>query len=125
MSERIEDLKEEEKEGTGVTRSNQGWIAGLILIGLGLIFLANNFFNVTLIDNWWALFILIPAVSNLNRAWNLYREAGHWTGSARSALVGGLLITTVALFFLFNVDWGNFWPLLLIILGISILFRGH
>ena len=122
MSEEIHELKEEEKV-RGRERGNDGWILGLVLIGLGLLFLLNNFFDIELVGNWWAVFILIPAVANLNRAWRHYRAAGRWTDSARSALIGGLLIGTVALIFLFDLDWSYFWPVLLIILGGGILLR--
>ncbi|HSM56989.1 MAG TPA: hypothetical protein VK879_12630, partial [Candidatus Sulfomarinibacteraceae bacterium] len=69
MSERIDQLKEEEKvklegqtvagagnvatveEDTAEREGNHGWILGLVLIGLGVLFLLNNFFNIRLIDN--------------------------------------------------------------------------
>lgn len=132
----IDALKEEEKRAEGAEdaqdsaqdsahedrRERRSWIPGIVLIALGLIFLFDNAFGVEL-DNWWALFILIPAVANLNRAWQRYRRAGRWTSSARSALTGGLLISTVALIFLFDLSWNLFWPTLLIVLGVGILLR--
>jgi hypothetical protein len=53
-------------------RSNYGslygsWLPGMILILLGGIFLAQNYFGATL-HNWWALFILIPAIGTLTTA---------------------------------------------------------
>lgn len=140
MSERIDQLKEEEKaaleaqtmaagnvatvEESAVEREeHRGWILGLVLIGLGMLFLLNNFFNITLIDNWWALFILIPAGANLNRAWSRYQAAGRWTADARGSLVGGLLISAIAFIFLFNLSFGLFWPVLLIILGVGLLLK--
>ena len=87
-----------------------------------VIFLFDNAFGVEL-DNWWAFFILIPAVVNLNRAWQRYRSAGRWTSGARSALTGGRLIVTVAVIFLFDLSLSLFWPVLLIILGAGILLR--
>lgn len=122
MTQNIQDLKDEEQAKTP-ERSSAAWIPGLILIGLGLVFLINNFFDVDFLNNWWALFILIPAVANLNKAWQRYREAGRWTESAIGALTGGVLIGFVALIFLFELNWSIFWPVLLIILGASILLR--
>ncbi len=123
----IDELKEEEKQANAAEespeREDHSWIPGVALILLGVIFLFDNAFGVELIDNWWALFILIPAVANLNRAWQRYRRAGRWTSSARSALTGGLLIGAVALIFLFDLSWSLFWPVLLIILGAGILLR--
>lgn len=122
MSEHIHDLKDEE-QGKAPGHGRSSWIPGLVLIGLGVIFLLNNFFDIQLINNWWALFILIPAVVNLNNAWTRYREAGHWTEAAIGSLTGGLLIAAVAMIFLFELSWGMFWPVLLIILGLGILIR--
>ena len=34
-----------------------GWIAGLVLIGLGILFLLRNF-GVPMPDNWWAIFLI-------------------------------------------------------------------
>lgn len=121
-TEEIHNLKQDE-QSNGEHESDSSWIPGLVLIGLGLFFLLNNFVNVRLFDNWWAIFILIPAVANLRTAWQRYREAGAWTESAVSALTGGLLIGAVAMIFLFNLSFGTFWPVLLIILGFGILVR--
>lgn len=122
MTEHIQDLKQEQ-QGKGARKSSSNWIAGLVLIGLGLFFLLNNYFHIRLFENWWALFILIPAVANLNNAWRHYREAGEWTEAATSALTGGLLIGAIAMIFLFGLSFGIFWPVLLVILGFGILIR--
>ena len=119
----IHNMKEEEKAAS-TARADHGWIPGVVLIGLGLLFLANNVFGVELVHNWWALFILIPAAANLNRAWERYRRDGRWSAAARGSLTGGLLIATVAFIFLLDLNWAIFWPVLLIILGFSILLRG-
>lgn len=131
MSETIDELKEKEKEayaGNGVGdgichEGSRGWMPGLILIILGVVFLADNYFPLDFLDNWWALFILIPAVSNLSRAWRRYRVAGTWTGDARGALISGLLLTMVAVIFLFELSWSLFWPVVLILLGVGLLLR--
>jgi hypothetical protein len=39
-------------------------------------------------------------------------------------LIGGLMIGTVAFIFLFGLNFGNLWPLFLIIIGLGILLRG-
>lgn len=101
-------------------RDSTPWVLGLILIALGVIFLLQNLRGLVF-DNWWALFILIPAVASLARAWQVYRAAGRWTSAARSALVGGLLLAAVAAIFLFGLNWGIAWPVFLIIAGIGAL----
>lgn len=98
-----------------------GWFAGAILIVLGIIFLLQNM-GYTFLVNWWALFILIPAYWSFAAAWNVYQEHGALTRSSVSSLVIGLLITFLALIFLLNLNLGLFWPVLLIIGGLALLF---
>jgi len=44
------------------------WIPGVALIGLGLVFLIQNYLGRE-IHNWWALFILIPVFFTLERGY--------------------------------------------------------
>lgn len=102
-------------------RSHSGrWVPGLILIGLGIIFLANNLTGIE-IQNWWALFILIPAFGAFARAWERYKQAGMLDSQARGSVLGGLIMTTLAAVFLFNLNWVWFGPVLLILLGLTLL----
>ena len=97
------------------------WIGGAVLILIGVAFLLRNT-GVYDLRNWWALFILIPAVSAFSAAWAAYRASGgHLTAAARGSLVAGLLFTFVTFIFLFNVNFGLFWPVLLIFGGLAIL----
>ena len=48
--------------------THTNWIWAVVLIVLGLVFLVQNLTGFTL-DNWWALFILIPAVAAFANAW--------------------------------------------------------
>lgn len=98
-------------------------MGGLVLIGIGTIFLLGNFTNIY-INNWWALFILIPAFGNLCGAWMNLQRNGRFTHRGRKSLIGGLFLTVVASVFLFNLDWGVVWPVFLIIGGIGALFSG-
>jgi hypothetical protein len=129
MDDEIQDLKEEEQaqgapaEGRRKKRDSDNWIVGAVLIILGGLFLLSNVFGVSFVLNWWAVFILIPALYSLNRAWQSYRSDGRLTSRGRSSLVGGLLMLTVALIFLLNLDWGVVWPVFLIIFGLGILLQ--
>ncbi len=130
MSDDISELKEAEQERfedgghpTSSKRGDNNWIAGVVLIGIGIIFLISNTTSWHL-DNWWALFIMIPAISNFSKAWGSYRRHGRFTRSARGSLTGGLILTLVSSAFLFNLDWGLIWPLFLIIGGLSALMGG-
>ena len=99
------------------------WVPGIILIAIGVIFLFTNLTGFHL-NNWWALFILIPAVKNFGSAWGSYQRHGRFTKSARGSLTGGMILSLIASAFLFNLDWGLIWPIFLIIGGISALFSG-
>lgn len=92
------------------------WLPGLILVVIGLVLLASTLSGFQL-RNWWALFILIPAVSSLVSAWKHYQSAGRVNRSALNALFVGVLFALLATVFLFDLSWTLFGPLLLILLG--------
>ena len=55
-------------------RHGGGWAGGAILIGLGILLLLQNFGNYQF-DNWWAFFIMIPALGAFSNAWAAYQDA--------------------------------------------------
>jgi hypothetical protein len=97
-----------------------GWVAGAVLILVGAVYLLQNLTGYTY-ANWWALFILIPAFGAFGSAWNSYQRDGRLTSGGRGALIGGFVLTIIAAAFLFNLDFGNVWPLFLILIGLGIL----
>ncbi|MEI6509476.1 MAG: hypothetical protein WCO14_00855 [bacterium] len=97
-----------------------GWIWGLGLLALGVVFLLQNLGIFTL-NNWWAIFILIPAVGSFATMVSSIQERGRFTSAAGGSLIGGLMLTFVALIFFFNWDWGKVWPFFLIIIGVGAL----
>jgi len=104
------------------TQRSPAWIGGVVLILIGIVFLARNLTGFEL-GNWWALFILIPAFGSLAQAWRLYQSSGgRLTPAARGPLTGGLILLLVAAIFLFDVDWGQVWPVFLIVIGVGALF---
>ncbi len=100
-----------------------GWIFGLVLIAVGGIFLLQNAGLPLLVGNWWALFILIPAVAAFGAAWHVYRQAGRLTPQAVEVATGGLVPLTIAAIFLFNFNFGYAWPVLLLVIGGGMLLR--
>jgi hypothetical protein len=97
------------------------WIAGSVLILLGIIFIIRNVAGLSL-GNWWALFILIPALGSLVTAFRMYERNGRrFTSASRGPLIGGLVLLAVSAVFLFNLDWGKVWPLILILGGLGLL----
>lgn len=101
------------------------WIAGAILIVLGGMFLMRNTgaFDLPL-RNWWALFILIPAVGAIETALRMYRSAGsQLNAQARGSLLVGLVLTFVSAMFLFDISWTFLGPVLIILVGIAIIIN--
>ena len=97
-----------------------GWFGGAVLVLLGVIFLLQNL-GLASLDNWWALFILIPAFWSYAAAWDQYQNARRLTRRVGSSLAGALLLTVLSLVFLFGLDVGSLWPVLLIVAGVILL----
>ena len=113
--------REARREARREAHGERRWIWGAILILLGVIFLLQNA-GIFLVNNWWALFILIPAFGAFAAAWETYRGAGNrLTAGARGSAIGGFILLLVAAAFLFNFNWTFFWPLLIILAGIALL----
>ena len=124
-------------EGSIVTDPNQNerrprdvsWpgvpLVGLGIVIVGVIFLARNFgFDFPLPDRWWALFILIPAGGALVTAARLYNQDGRLTERVIGAATVGALMLATALILFLDLDWGDWWPVMVIIVGLGILARG-
>jgi hypothetical protein len=104
-------------------RGNGAWIGGAVLIALGLIFLLQNT-GLFVLHNWWAIFILIPAIGCFGATYTMYRNsANRLTYPARGSLIAGVVFTLIAAAFLFDVNFGLFWPVLLILAGIGLLLN--
>ena len=74
-------------------------------------------------ENWWALFILIPAAGAFGNAWRTYRSSQRSTAPARASLISGIVLTMVAAIFLFNLNWTVIGPVLLILAGLGLLIN--
>jgi len=91
------------------------------LILLGVVFLLQNM-GMPFFDNWWALFILIPAVGAFGAAWKAYtRNAGQITGAVIGSVVTGMVLLGLVVVFLFDLNWNQVGPIALILLGIGAL----
>lgn len=114
--------RQERAERRSQRRTGGGaWIGGVALILLGLLFLLQNF-GAFYLENWWALFILIPAFAAFATAWNIYRNSGNrFPAAARGSLTTGAILTLVALTFLLGLDFGLIWPFFLILGGLALL----
>lgn len=103
------------------TRDPRNTITGaVILIFIGIIFVLRQLG----IQNWWALFILIPAISSLS---TLVQDTQNGTATRKvitQGVLNALFPTAIAGMFLFNLDWAIFWPIFIILAGLSMLLTG-
>ncbi|MEX2142996.1 MAG: hypothetical protein WD740_00245 [Anaerolineales bacterium] len=93
----------------------------MVLILIGVFFLLRNYFPVFELENWWALFILSPAIASLSRAVAIFQETREFNRSVRSHLFWGLFFVLLTASFLFNLDFSLFWPVFLIMGGLAML----
>ena len=98
------------------------WVAGAILILIGIFIMLDNLAGITL-ENWWALFIMIPALGAFGNAWRTYQNDGRLSGQARASLISGVILTMVTAVFLLNLNWTILGPVLLILAGVGILLN--
>ena len=101
--------------------ASTAWVAGAVLVAVGVVILLGNLGLIQPGFNWWALFILIPALAAFANSWKAARRAGSFNRSARGSAMGGLFILAVALIFLLDLDWGKVWPVFIILAGIGAL----
>ena len=99
------------------------FIGGVALIAFGVIIMLQNM-GVVQLHNWWALFILIPALGSFATAYGAYRtNGGRLTSMVRGSIIGGLVFTAVAAAFLFELNLGLLLPTVLILAGAGMLFN--
>lgn len=100
------------------------WIGGAVLVAAGIFLLLGNLTRFSL-NNWWAVFLLIPAAGSLWTAYSIWRR-NEWrfNAASRGPLIGGFVLVFLAVIFLFNLDWGRVWPGFLIIVGGGLLLTG-
>jgi hypothetical protein len=115
----------ERRAARHASRGNTGaWVGGIVIILIGVYLLLSQIQGFAFINNWWALFILIPAVASFAAAWYQFNSAGkRLNRMARGSVIGGLVLTLVAVTFLLNWNWGIVGPLLLIVAGVSIVLN--
>ena len=115
------DARREERR-TQRGSNSTAWVGGVVLILLGVIFLLQSMRGFY-VNNWWALFILLPALGSFADAWNRYRRDGRLSRRVRGALVSGCVFLLITATFLYNWNWGVVLPVLLIIWGVTLLLN--
>lgn len=108
---------------TGQSGRHHGgaWVGGAILIAVGVVFLLSDM-GYSLPANWWAIFILIPAVAALVRAWRIWQGVDGPSDALWGPLVSGIILAVISVALFFGVDLGAIWPILLILLGVVVIF---
>ena len=101
-------------------REANSWIVGVVLILLGVAFFLERSGYVALTGNWWALFIYLAAFASFANVWRSYRAKGEFGSTATGSLVWGLVFTVVATIFFFNLLWDQWWPAILVVVGVGI-----
>jgi hypothetical protein len=95
------------------------------LIIVGGIFLLRNLDLLPIESNWWALLLLVPLYFLGQRILDLRsKHGGTLPAAARGPVSGFLSVSLVMVIFLFDLDWGEFWPLFIILAGVSFLIGG-
>ena len=118
-----EEERRQRREERLALRGRGGWIGGVILVLLGLILLGQNL-NLFAFQNWWALFLLLPALGSFGTAWRITQvNGGHFGMRARSSTILGLIFTLASGMFLFNLNWKIFGPGLFILAGLGLILN--
>jgi hypothetical protein len=100
------------------------WVVGIVLIVLGGMFLMRSTGLDISLTNWWALFILIPAIGAISASWRIYCDAGNrLTNAAHSSLLVGLDLTFITFMFLFEISRTYVGAILIIVVGIAIILN--
>lgn len=120
MNDNFSELKDAEKSSRA-NDNNKIFAAVLILVGAVLLV---NYVTDYSLENWWALFMLIPAGYIFVKVWRDYKEDGRLSHQSSSAIIPGVIILTMIAIFLFNLSWAIFWPISIIAVGLSI-FLGN
>jgi len=115
----------QQKSGDGRTTNNM-WIGVIFILG-GILVLLNQYDLLPVELNWWALFMLFPAVGVFSGAYNRYRSEGSMfsMGVMVPGLIG-LFIVGFAFIMLFNVSfniWNLLWPLMMIVIGLGMVLN--
>jgi hypothetical protein len=119
----------EESHKTNKESKNQSpnfWI-GLIFIFGGVAVLLNQLGLLPFELNWWALFIMMPAVGFLSGAYNRFRANDNlFTMEVAFPALIGLFLTALSFSLLvgaaWNFDWSLFWPIIIILIGLGMIF---
>lgn len=104
-------------------RGRSAWFGGVVLIIVGLAFIVENLHLPFIKEgNWWAIFLLIPILAILDDIYHIYTTTPEGkAGAITSKVVGLLIVSAIMVIFLFGINLGIYWPVLLIAAGLAFL----
>jgi len=123
----------EENQNTKATYSKSFsniWVGIIFILG-GAIVLLNQFGILPFELNWWALFILMPAIGFFSGAYNRYRATGElFTMEVMFPGLLGIFMVIMSASLLvgdaWDINWSLLWPFVFIIIGLGMIFgRGR
>jgi len=106
-------------------RSDHGnwqW-TGILFIILGVFLLLQNSGYIGELDNWWALFIILPGIATLGGALKSWHEKGEITRKFIDRFASGVTILFVGCILMLEWPWSKVWPVFLIIYGAEFLLK--
>lgn len=108
------------------SRRTHGVVPALLVIAVGAFFLLDNFgirIGFLYRENWWAWLIMAAALAPLSTAVQRYRKRGVVDGVVLHSLFSAAAIVMVALMFLLELSWRQWWPVFVIYGGLCMLAR--
>ena len=111
-------LKEEETEQVKEDNGRLAVAAVMILVGLAL---SVGILTGYTLDNWWALFMLIPVGTMSMELWQDYRVNGRLSKKTSGLIIPIIILLVIVAIFLFNLNWSIIWPASFIAVGLSML----
>lgn len=121
-------MEEEQKTNNGGrVQTNSIWIGLIFIIG-GIVVLLNQFDLLPFELNWWALFIMIPAGGFLMGAYNGFRAHRNlFAMDVMFPALIGLFLAVLSFSLLVGTAWdinlwSLFWPIILILIGLGMIF---
>ncbi|MBT3251895.1 MAG: hypothetical protein HN729_12775 [Candidatus Marinimicrobia bacterium] len=97
-------------------KENRYW-TGALLVLLGIYLLLEKSGYIPELENWWALFIVLPGLATIGSAYKSLMDEGIITRRIIDRIASGVTIMFVGCVMLFGWQWSRIWPVFLIIIG--------
>jgi len=107
-------------------RRGLSWLdlGGVTLLLLGVVFMAVNLFGVRQLENWWSVFILLPGILFLGLGKGMWRGDGRFAFLPRLSTGLGIILVTIALMFVLELNWAVWWPMMIMMPGVMMWLVG-